>query len=116
MDAHRHPLGEAHEGEDRIDGGETRGVGRGVRDVDAAREPLNPAAQQRGIPHELDRRRVAFLDPPERGLLEIGVDPVRVGVDDRKLERPDIGVVPKLGGQIGDIAVDRRADLRALED
>ena len=86
VDAHRHALGEAHEGEDRIDRGEPGGVGRRVGDIDAAREPLNPAAQERAIAHELDRRRVAFLDAPERGLLEIGVDPVRVRVDDRELE------------------------------
>ena len=86
-----------------------------VRDIDAAREPLNPAAQHGAISHELDRRGVAFLDPAESGLLEIGVDPVQVGVDDRKLKGPDIGVVAKLGGKIGDIAVDRGPDLRALK-
>src|SRR6202044_1492428 len=72
VNAYRHALGEAHEGEDRVDRGQTRGVGLRVRDVDAAREPLNPAAQQGTISHELDRRGVASLDPAELRLLEIG--------------------------------------------
>ncbi len=115
VNAHRHALGEAHEGEERIDCGQPAGVRDGVRDIDAAREPLNPAAQQGGISHELDRRRVALMDPAKSGLLEIGVDPERVRIDDRKLESPDIGVVAELGGKVGDVTIDRRANLRALK-
>ncbi len=115
VDAHRHPLREPHEGEDRVDRSKPGGVGSRVRHIDAAREPLNAAFKKRGISHELDRRGVAFPNPPERGLLEIGVDPERVRIDDRELKRADIGIVPELCGEIGDIAVDGRADLGACE-
>ena len=73
--AHRHALSQSHEGEDRVDRSEPRGVGNRVRDIDAAREPLNPTAQQGTISHELDRGRVPVVDPAEFRLLEIGVDP-----------------------------------------
>ena len=81
MDAHRHPLGEADEGEDRIDLGETRSGCRGVGDADAAREALHPAAQDLWIAHELHLRHIAVADLWKEGLLEIGVHPEGIRVD-----------------------------------
>jgi hypothetical protein len=48
------------------------------------------------IAHQLDLGRVADADRREIGLLEIAVDPERVGIDERDDVCPDIGVVAEL--------------------
>ena len=48
-------------------------------------------------------------------LLEIAVNPERIGVDDGNYILPDIRVVAKLRQQVGHPTVDRGADLSALE-
>src|SRR5260370_26891489 len=114
VDAHRYALRQAHPGEDRVDVGEPLPVGLRVCDVDAAGDAADMAANDLVIAHQLDAGRVAYLDRLEIGLLEIAVDPERVGVDERDLVLPDIGVVAELRQQVGHIAVDRRTDLSAL--
>src|SRR5260221_1800881 len=49
---------------------------------------------------------VAHVDRPKVGLLEIAVDPVRIGVDEGDSILADSGVVAELRQQIGDVAVD----------
>jgi hypothetical protein len=55
------------------------------------------AANDLAIAHQFHLGRVADLDPVEAGLFEIAVDPERIGVDERDLVLPDIGVVAELG-------------------
>jgi hypothetical protein len=63
------------------------------------------AAHDLRVTHQLDAGRIADADRGEIGLLEIAVDPERVGVDDRDLVLSDIGVVPELCQQIRHPAV-----------
>ena len=48
------------------------------------------------VAHQLDARPGRRRGSAEIGLLEIAVDPERVGVDERDLVLPDIGVVAEL--------------------
>jgi len=82
VDVHRHALGEPHPGEDRVDRGEALQVGLRVRDIDGARDAADMAANDLAVAHQLDAGGVALVDPLEHGLLEIAVDPERVGIDD----------------------------------
>src|SRR6516162_3169632 len=75
MDPHWNALSQAHPSEDRIYRRQPLPVGLCVRDVDAAGDAPYMAANNLGIAHQLDTRRVAYLDPVEIGLLEIAVDP-----------------------------------------
>ena len=67
------------------------------------------------IAHQLDRGRVADLDRVEVGLLEIAVDPEGIGVDQGNQVLSDGRVIAELRQKIGHVAVDRRADLGALQ-
>ena len=80
MDPDRDALRQAHPGEDRVDGRDAPIVGLRVRDVDGPRDAGDPAAQELGAAHQLDRGGVTRADRAELGLFEVGVDPVRVGV------------------------------------
>jgi len=40
------------------------------------------ATNELAVAHQLDRRQVAVMDPAETGLLEIAINPERIGVDD----------------------------------
>ena len=106
-------LGEADEGEDRVDGRQPHARRRRVGDVDAARDALDVAAEDFWVAHQLDGRPVALPNPVEERLLEIAVHPERVGVDHGHLALADVGVVAGPREQIGDVAVDRRHDSRA---
>jgi hypothetical protein len=55
-------------------------IGLRVRDVDAARNAVDMTAHDLVIAHQLDLGRVADADRLEIGLLEIAVDPERVGI------------------------------------
>src|SRR5712675_1796014 len=72
-------------------------------------------ANDLAVAHQLDAAWVAFTDRAEIGLLEIPVDPKRVGVDERDLALTDGDVVAELRQQVCHPAVDRRADLCALQ-
>ena len=115
IDAHRDTLSEADPGKDRIDRGEALPVWLRVGDVDAARQAANMTANDLAVAHQPDAGWVAFADRAEIGLLEIAVDPKRVGVDERDLILPDGDVVAELRQQVCHPAVDWGADLRALE-
>ena len=67
------------------------------------------------IAHQFYRRWIAFADAVEIGFFEIAVDPKGVGVDQRNQIFPDRSVVAELRQKISHVAVDRRADLGALQ-
>src|SRR2546430_11582628 len=77
--------------------------------------PYTTLFRSLAVAHQLDTGRIALADRLEIGLLEIAIDPERIGIDDRDYVLADIGVVAELRQQVGDIAVNRRADLRAFE-
>jgi hypothetical protein len=79
MYAHRNALGKAHPSEDRVDAGQTLPV----RDVDGVRDAFDMATKNLVRSHQLDGGGITFLDRTEIGLLEIGINPERVDVDDR---------------------------------
>src|SRR5580692_4640461 len=115
VDAHRNALRQTHPGEDRVDLSQPLPVGLRVCDVDAAGDTVDMAAGDLAVSHQLDFGRVAHLDRLEIGLLEITVDPKRIGIDKRDHVRSDAGVVALLRQQVGHPAVDRRANLGAVE-
>jgi hypothetical protein len=57
---------------------------------------LHVAAQDRRIAHELDDRLVALMQARDRGFLQIGVDPERMGVDHRQRALPGLRVIALL--------------------
>ena len=82
VDADGHALRKADPGEDRIYRGKPRLIRLRVRDVDATGDTSDMATNELAVAHQLDRRRVAFMDPAETGLLEIAIDPEGISVDD----------------------------------
>jgi hypothetical protein len=62
VDAYRDALREAHPSEDRIDGGEPLPIGLCVRDVDAAGNAVDVAAEDLAVAHQFDAGRVADAD------------------------------------------------------
>src|SRR5215471_6797837 len=115
MDTHRDALRQTHPGEDRVDRREALRAGLRIGNVDAARDAVDVAADDIAVPHQLELRRIALANGGQRGLGEVGIDPEGIGIDERHLVLPDIGVVAELREQVGHPAVDRRVDLRALE-
>ena len=75
MDADRDALGQAHPGEDRVDGRDPLPVGLRVRHVDGAGDAVDVTEQDLAVAHELDAGRIADADRSEVRLLEIAVDP-----------------------------------------
>src|SRR5580700_493626 len=82
VDAHRNALCQAHPGEDRVYVGQPLPVRLRIRDVNATGDAVNMAVNDLVIAHQLDAGWIAYLDRLEIGLLEIAVDPERVGVDE----------------------------------
>src|SRR5580704_2885332 len=115
MNAHRNALGKAHPREDRIDCGKPLRIGLRVRDVDGARDAVDMATNDLAVAHRFDLGRVAYADRADIDLLEIAVNPERVGVDEGDYILPDICIVAELREQVGHPAIDDRADLSALE-
>ena len=113
MDADRNALGQADPGEDRVDCCKSFLVGLRVRDVDAARDAVDVPPNDLAVAHQLDAGRVTRADSVEIGFLEVAVDPERVRIDEGDLVLPNTHVVTELGQKVGDITIDRRADLRA---
>src|SRR6516165_3672381 len=114
MNTDRDALRQAHPGEDRVDVGETLPIGLCVYDVDATGDAVDMPAHDLAVAHQLDASWVADTDWLEIGLLEIAVHPERVGVDERDFILPDIGVIAELRQQVGNPAIDRRADFSSL--
>ena len=73
------------------------------------------AADDVAVTHQLELRRISLADGAERGLGEVGIDPKGIGIDQRQLVLPDIGVVAELREQVGHPTVDRRVDFRPIE-
>ena len=96
VDPNRDALRKPHPGEDWVDIGKPLPVGLRVRDVDGAGDAVDMAADDLGIAHQFDACWIADADWSEIGLLEITVDPERVGIDNGDDVRPDIGVVAEL--------------------
>ena len=94
---------------------EARLPARRVGDVDATGDAGNVALYKGAVAHELDRRLVAGMDRLEQRLLEVAVHPVRIGIDNGDDALPGGRIVAELHQQVGDIAVNRGADRRALE-
>src|SRR3984893_7235785 len=115
VDAHRNALGKAYPGEDRIDRCKPLLIGLCVRDIDGARDAVDVATNDLAIAHRLCLWRVGLVDRAEIDLLEIAVNPERVGVDEGDYILPDICIVAELREQVGHSTIDRRVDLRALE-
>ena len=67
------------------------------------------------VAHQFDLGWVPFVDRAKINLLEIAVNPERIGVDDGNYVLPNIRVVAELRQQVCHPTVDRRADLSALE-
>jgi hypothetical protein len=81
-DAHRHALRKPYPGEDRIYRGEPRLIRLRVRDVDAASDAVDMATDELAVAHQFDGFWVALMDAAKTGLLEVAIDPKRIGVDD----------------------------------
>src|SRR5579871_3777429 len=75
VDAHRDALGEPHPGEDRVHRRQSCLIRLRVRNIDAARDTIDVAANELAVTHQLDRRAIAFMHPAKSGLLEVAVDP-----------------------------------------
>ena len=96
VDAHRDALRKTDPGKDRVHVGKPLSVGLRVRNIDAAGDAVDMTAHDLALAHQLDAGGVADADRFEIRLLEIAVDPERVGIDDGDDVRPDIGVVAEL--------------------
>src|SRR5215813_661151 len=99
MDTHRDALGQTHPGEDRVDRREALRARFRIGNVDAARDAVDVAADDVAVAHQLELRRIALADGAQRGLGEVGIDPEGIGIDERHLVLPDIGVVAELREQ-----------------
>jgi len=108
-------LREAHPREDRVHRRDSLSVGLPVRDVDAARDVADVFADDVVMAHQLDPRRVSFLDGMQLRLLEVAIDPEGIRVDDRDLVPSDRRIVAEPRLQVRHPAVHRRPDVRPLE-
>ena len=79
---------EADPGEDRVDVGQSLRAACGVRHADAARYAGHVSEDGLGVSHQLRFDAIADADPRQLGLLEVPVDPIAVGVDDRDIGAP----------------------------
>jgi hypothetical protein len=73
------------------------------------------ATNDLAIAHQFDLGWVALADRAEIDLLEIAVNPERVGVNERDDILADIRVVTELRQEVCHPPIDGRADLSALE-
>src|SRR5262249_11058660 len=115
MDADRNALSEAYPGKDRIDAREPLLIGLSVGDVNAASDAVDMPSSDLAVAHELDAGRVPDANRLELGLFEVAIDPERIRIHNGDLVLADTNVVAELREQIGDVAIDRGADLSALE-
>ena len=90
VDMHWNAPREAHPGEDRIYRCELRTIMLRIRNIDAAIEALNMIANNLAAAHELRGGGVAFVDQAQAGVLEIAVDPERIGIGDGDFILSDI--------------------------
>jgi hypothetical protein len=96
MDSHRDALRQAHPGEDRVDGREASRAGFRVGTL-MPRAMLSTWPRTTSlVAHQLELGRIALADGAQRGLGEVGIDPEGIGIDQRQLVLPDIGVVAEL--------------------
>ena len=115
LDADRHALSEADPGEYRVDVREPLLIGVCIRDVNGPRNAADVAANDLAIAHQFDLGGIAFADGGELRFLEIGVNPERIGIDNRDHALPDGRVVTHPHQQVRDPPVHRRTDLCALQ-
>jgi hypothetical protein len=83
IDAYRNALREPHPGKDPVDQGHPFAARPSVGDSDGAGDAVDMSGERPIVAHQLDRCRIAFLDRFQAGFLEIAVDPIGIGVDDR---------------------------------
>src|SRR4029077_19596503 len=115
LDAHRDALREAHPTEGRIDESQQLAAGAAVLVLDAVSDALDVSRQNARIADQFYSRILADTNAPQLGFLEIPLDAVRVGIDQRKDSCAGIDVAAGQKSEIGDYAVDWRHDGRALE-
>src|SRR5581483_256665 len=115
LDAHGNALRQPHPAEGRIDESQQLAAGAAVLILDTVSDTLDVSRQHACITDQFDRRLFADMDALQLGFLEITLDAERVGADQRKHSRTGIDVAPGQEIEIGDDAVDRRHDRRALE-
>jgi hypothetical protein len=96
LDADRHALSEANPGKYRVDVRDPLMIGVCIRDVNGPRDPAHVAANDLAIAHQFDLGGIAFADGGELRLLETGVDPEGVGIDNRNHGLPDGRIVAHL--------------------
>src|ERR1700722_18583388 len=86
-------------------------VGNGYATGDTVDMTTNDLA----VAHELDGCRIALMDLRDRGLLEIPVNPKRIGINKRYIAFANSRIVTLLREQIRNIAIHRRDDARTPE-
>src|SRR5262249_32634797 len=96
MHTDRDSLGEAHPGEDGVDGSDSLMIGRRIRNVDGAGDAVDVTTHDLTIAHQLDSSRIAYADRSKVRLLEISVHPEGIGVDERDGALADSDVIPHL--------------------
>src|SRR5262249_10904210 len=67
------------------------------------------------VAHQLDLSRITDADWGKVRLLEISIDPERIGVDHRYAVHANIYVVAKLGQQVRNVAVGRGDNARTIK-
>lgn len=85
-------------------------TGRVVAVVDPAAEAFDMAGYGLVKAHQHDPCRVANSDLPDSGLLKLAGNPEAGGVQDGDLRHTGRRIFARPKPQIGDIAIDRRAD------
>src|SRR5258705_1226406 len=83
-DAHRDALRQAHPAEGRIDERQQLAAGAAVLVLDAVSDALDVPRQHARIADQFYSRILADTNAPQLGFLEITLDAVRVGIDQRK--------------------------------
>src|SRR6202008_229478 len=99
--SHGHSLGQAHPREDRVDLGKTELVGLRVRDVDTAGDANDLAANNFAISHQLDLRKIAVADGRKLRFLEIGIDPIRICINNGDYVLSYVGIISLSREEIG---------------
>ena len=81
----------------------------------ASRYAHDASLQRGGSVHQMDLGGVAGSDMRDFGFLEIGLDPIRIAVDQRKHGLALDGIDAFRKAQVGDETIDRRPHFGSLE-
>ena len=114
MNTHRHPLGQAHPVERRVHVGDQFAALGVVAVVNTAGDAFYVALEGLAA-HQLHIGLVPDPDAGQLGFFEEAVDPERVLIDYRHLGFADARVIATVHVEVGDVAINRRYNLGALE-